>query len=302
MTRDDDFIGQLEGYLDEYEGVTPLPGLVRDAIRAELPRTRQVGPISGPMRYLTIMRKPVQFVAVGAVLVLALIGGNMLLRDGGIGGPPPPVSASPSPSATPKPSALPMPAGVGPNDVLVVGRYQVSVDGVPFSFSVPTSGWEGFGSVSMNKSIERGQAAEGIIFWTGFPDDLYAHPCDTLVSPSIGPSIDDLADAVSKAPGIELVTGPADVTVGGRPAKYVALVVRDEVGCDPGFFYAWEDLDSGALWTTTDVGTTISVWMVEVDGVRLFIAGEVHTQTSTEVERSELVRDIQQVIDSIQFD
>ena len=37
MTRNDDFIGQLEGYLDEYEGSTPLPDEVRDAIRAELP-------------------------------------------------------------------------------------------------------------------------------------------------------------------------------------------------------------------------------------------------------------------------
>ena len=41
MTRDDDFIGQLEGYLDEYEGSTPLPDEVRDAIRAQLPSTQQ---------------------------------------------------------------------------------------------------------------------------------------------------------------------------------------------------------------------------------------------------------------------
>ena len=41
MTRDDDFIGQLEGYLDQYEGSTPLPDEVRDAIRAELPSTQQ---------------------------------------------------------------------------------------------------------------------------------------------------------------------------------------------------------------------------------------------------------------------
>ena len=37
MTRNDDFIGQLEGYLEEYEGSTPLPNEVRDAIRAQLP-------------------------------------------------------------------------------------------------------------------------------------------------------------------------------------------------------------------------------------------------------------------------
>ena len=44
MTREDQFIGQLERYLDEYEGITPLPEAVRDAIRAELPKTKQAGP------------------------------------------------------------------------------------------------------------------------------------------------------------------------------------------------------------------------------------------------------------------
>ena len=40
MTRDE-FIGLLGGYLDEYEGSTPMPEHVRDAIRADLPSTRQ---------------------------------------------------------------------------------------------------------------------------------------------------------------------------------------------------------------------------------------------------------------------
>ena len=44
MTHNDEFIGQLESYLDEYEGSTPLPEDVRDAIRAELPLTRQRPP------------------------------------------------------------------------------------------------------------------------------------------------------------------------------------------------------------------------------------------------------------------
>ena len=39
MTAHDPFINQLEDYLDEYEGNTPLPEAVRDAIRAELPST-----------------------------------------------------------------------------------------------------------------------------------------------------------------------------------------------------------------------------------------------------------------------
>ena len=40
MTRDDTFVEQLENYLDEYEGLTPLPDLVRDDVRAALREDR----------------------------------------------------------------------------------------------------------------------------------------------------------------------------------------------------------------------------------------------------------------------
>ena len=42
MTSDDRFIGQLEVYLDRFDGETPLPDQVRAEIYVALPRTRQV--------------------------------------------------------------------------------------------------------------------------------------------------------------------------------------------------------------------------------------------------------------------
>ena len=50
MNRDDDFIEQLEDYLDTYEGVVPLPASVRDAVHARLPETRQVRGAGRPER------------------------------------------------------------------------------------------------------------------------------------------------------------------------------------------------------------------------------------------------------------
>jgi hypothetical protein len=179
-----------------------------------------------------------------------------------------------------------------------------SVNGVPFSFSVPTSGWERFGSISTNKSETGSQGAEAIIYWSTFPDGDYvdpygqdADPCTNLLSPPVGPSVADLAAAVSTAPGTELVTGPSNVTVGGYPAKQVVLVVRKNVGCDPGYFYAWHDVFGGALWTTTPMGATMSVWIVDVDGTRLFIEAAT-TQQAT----SNLDQEIQQIVGSIRFD
>jgi hypothetical protein len=141
------------------------------------------------------------------------------------------------------------------------------------------------------------QAADAIIYWTSFPDGDYADPCARLLSPPIGPSAADLAAAVSTAPGTKLIKGPSDVTLGGRPAKHVVLTVRENVGCDPGFFDTWRDVFGGALWPTTGVGDTIRVWIVDVEGTRLFIEAE-----TTEQATSGLEQEIQQIVESIRFD
>jgi hypothetical protein len=196
---------------------------------------------------------------------------------------------SPSPSRTP--------AGAGPVESALIGRRELTVGGVPFSFSVTMGGWERFGSISINKSTVGSQGAEAIIFWTSFPDGEYADPCADLISPPVDPSAADLAVAVSKAPGTELVRGPSDVTVGGRAAKHVVLTVREDVGCDPGFFYAWQDVEEGALWPMTDVGDTIRVWIVDVSGTRLFIEAETTKQAGSDLEQ-----EIRQIVESIRFD
>jgi hypothetical protein len=130
-----------------------------------------------------------------------------------------------------------------------------------------------------------------------FPDGDHADACARLLSPPVGPSVADLAAAVSTAPGTRLVTGPSDVTLGGRLAKHVVLRVREKVGCDPRFFYAWRDIRGGALWPTTGVGDTIRVWIVDVDGVRLFIAA-----ATTEQATPALGKEIQEIIRSMRFD
>ena len=60
MNGTDDFIGRLEAYLDDFDGATPLPDHVRDAIHAELPGTRQVHTDAGPRRWLTMLSNSAQ--------------------------------------------------------------------------------------------------------------------------------------------------------------------------------------------------------------------------------------------------
>ena len=217
-----------------------------------------------------------------------------------------------APDERPSQPAAPTVASVGPveappiEDPLI--PKHVNIEGsVPFSFRVPNRGWERFGSISINKSETGPQGAEAIIYWSSFPDggyvDYYGHearPCTRLLSPPVGRSAADLAAAVSTAPGTELLTGPSDVTVGGYPAKHMMLVVREDVGCDPGFFYAWHDVFGGALWTSTGDGAThdatMRVWIVDVDGTRLFFGAATTTEAS-----SDLDHQIQQIVGSIRF-
>ena len=92
MTREDQFIGQLERYLDEYEGITPLPEAVRDATRAELPKTKQAGPLTGLARFSGMSNAYKVGIAAAVVGVAALIGFS--LYNNRIG---PPDDATPSP-------------------------------------------------------------------------------------------------------------------------------------------------------------------------------------------------------------
>lgn len=193
------------------------------------------------------------------------------------------------------------------------GRLAVTEDGVRFSFRVPAARpplvddpWARFrslptatlpgGPISLNRSIMGPQGAEAIVYWTSFPHGDHAEPCARLLPRSIGRSAARLAAAVARAPGTRLVRGPSNVTLGGRRGKHVVLMVRKEVGCDPGFFYRWRDVYGGPLWPTTEVGDTIRVWVVKVDGRLLFIAAATTAQAS-----GWLKKEAQAIVESIRF-
>lgn len=238
------------------------------------------------MRRTVPDRRRSTWVVVGAAVALVVVAGVDALRSSND------EAAAPATTA----SRAEAPAHVGRIEVARNGTRSRSVGGVRVTFRVP-AGWEGHDSISINKSTVGPQGAEAIIFWTSFPDGDDADPCPNLRSRAVGPSAADLATAVAMASGTKLVTGPSDVTLGGRAAKHVVLRVRDRVGCDPGFFYGWRAAYEGAIWTATRVGDTIGVWIVDVKGVRLFIEAETTPEAGFA-----LKQEIQQIVDSVRFD
>jgi hypothetical protein len=207
-----------------------------------------------------------------------------------------------------------------------------NVDGIRFSFNVPRAHpssswpWENGPAkctgpkargrcVFISKSTVGGQRAEAIIIWTSFPTGGEAAPCTAVVSTAIGRSTDALARAMAHAPGTRLIKGPTRVTVGGHPARQVVVKVRRDLGCDPGFFFSWQPSAPdgecfGACWLDTNVGDTISVWIVDVHGKRLVIEAETRQPKSqgyplaTQVTRGDVLKveaEIEKIVGSISF-
>jgi hypothetical protein len=234
-------------------------------------------------------------IAAAAVVVIAVVGINLLPAGGAIGGGP---GLSPSPSPTLQPSPSPTPASVfPPAGELEIGRHAMTREGVPFSFSVPTSGWISNGEFSIDKSTVVTADGGGFIFWTDTPTGVFADPCAQLKRPPIGPSAADLAAAVAQVPGTDLVSGPSDATVGGYPAKHVVLTIPEDVDCNASSFYLWYAPTAELARYATELGSTIRVWIIDVDGTLVWIDGETYKGAGPDPRQ-----EIQQIVDSIEFE
>jgi hypothetical protein len=314
MSADRDLTPTVRSWL--HEDAHEDADRVLQSVLFELDTTPQRRPWWSAWRFFDMINVAKFAIAAAAVVLVVVAGTYLLLSRGGVGGPT--VSASPLPSGLFQASAVPSPETDRSLGGYTLGRHAVTVDGISFSFNIESSarvvevsGWEPYpakpiGSIHLSKSIQGPQAAEALIYWARYPDGAEAEPCGYLANRTPLTSAAAVASIVATTPGTELVTGPEEVTVGGHPATHVVVRVRKAVVCDPGFFYTWKAKTFGALWTETRVGDTIRVWVVDVNGVLLFIGGETTTDTydgiiSPEKEAT-LDGEVQQIIDSIRFE
>jgi hypothetical protein len=284
----------VRSWLDE--GVTALPDRVLDAVLDQVPATRQRRPW-WPSRRFADMNSIAKFaIAAAAVVVVAVIGVNLLPRTGGESGGGPVASASPSASPSPGLSPSPAAADFPPDGDLAIGRHSMTRGGVRLSISVPTSGWHSEQGYFINNDAGVTPQGASFLFWDPSPIGVYSDPCAQKTAPPAGPSTADLATAVSTVPGTDLVSGPSDVKVGGRDAKHVVFTIPEDLACGPGF-HLWYGENEGQARYATALGSTHRVWIVDVDGTRLFIEAETYKDATPEIEQ-----EVQQIVDSIQFE
>jgi hypothetical protein len=141
--------------------------------------------------------------------------------------------------------------------------------------------------------------AEGWSMWIGAakfgPDDghvgvsittvvnLVTDGCrDHLAAvPPVGPTVDDVATALSEPAPFEVTSAPEDVTIYGYRGKHLELTVPDVAfdRCDAGDLRSWiapmDTAEEGdAFYGYTGPGYREEFWILDVDGTRLMIAAE----------------------------
>ncbi len=216
-------------------------------------------------------------------------------------------SASPSPALSPSASATPtvppepspQAGAFPPAGKLAIGRHSISQGGAKYSLAVTTSDWVSSGVAvapdggHLTKGGASGPSGAWLLSWT--IDGVYADPCGHVAAPPAGPSTADLASAVAAIPGVTVVSGPNDVTVGGHPAKHVVIAIPEDIGCAPSEFYLWYDnvrCDGTApcfRWASS-LGETNWIWIVDVDGKRVWI--EVETYKGAPTQLDAMVQDV----------
>lgn len=304
MSSDRNVARVVESWLEE--GPTVLPDRVLDAVEARLPATHQRRAGWLARRVPIMSSNTFRFgLAVAVVIVVAIVG-YQLLPSGGTGGPQatPTPTVAPTVAATASPSPTPVSAAFPRLGEVPTGRTSMILAGVRLSMDFPTAGWVSNGQWGIDKGDPQATTADSasFIFWPeSAADNVYSDPCaKTKLNPPAGPSAAELAAAMAEIPGLELVSAPSAVTVGGQPAQHVVLRVPDTIGCAPNDFFLWYDADfpaSGNARYAGNIGETIYAWIIEVNGATVFIDASTWAGSTPEA-----VQEVQQIVDSIRFE
>ena len=173
------------------------------------------------------------------------------------------------------------------------GSYFIDPDGddttpLRVTYEVP-DGWSSwFGAI---KEDDFGHTALSIITVPNVvTDGCRDH---TPLDPPVGPTVDDLATALSRLAPFEVTAPPTDVTLLGYQGKHLALTVPVDLRVDSGAenFHDFADCLDGELhsWISTNnegsfsgyeaPGHTEEFWILDVQGTRLVLVKDASPNT-----------------------
>jgi hypothetical protein len=298
------------------EGVTALPDRVLDAVLDQVPATRQRRSWWPAWRFADMNAYAKLAIGVAAVAVVAVVGITLLpagrtgVGSGPTISPSPPASPPQSPTAAPSPPRHTFDDRMPPAGPLVPGQRYTVVAGDPefapqgditLTFAMPEAGWTSDGSLWLKGHMASPE--ETLLSFntgSGIPA-VFTDACAHSGPRQFENSIAGQAEAWASEPGADLVSEPSDVTVDGRAATYVAISIPEDVGCsNTEYRMAYDPRCSfPGCWYPTWLGSTMRFWTVDVgNGMRLGILAESRYSDA----RPDLEQEIQQIVDSIQFE
>jgi hypothetical protein len=206
-------------------------------------------------------------------------------------------SQSPASEAASTPSAAASPREFPREGDLTAGSYSLSEFPAAITFDIPPleppAVWFACSPSAVEQAVckeSTPMAVSAVTFQ--IVDNVVAGCSDQetaeLLDPPVGSSVDDLVTAISSLEGYE-ATAPMDITLSGFQGKEFTLTAVRH-GC-------------GATWATADrttgmgTGESNLLRILDVDGVRVVIAGAYHAETP-EAD----VAIIEQVMDSVQIE
>jgi hypothetical protein len=165
------------------------------------------------------------------------------------------------------------------------GRYYIDPDGdettpLRVTFQVTSGGWTPWpGAYTFS-----GESLTGFSVTT--VTNLTANACagDGPLVPPVGPTVDDLATALTQLPPFEVAAPPTDVTLGGYTGKHLELTTpdlritgsagnRQFADCVDGHLFSWiSPILGGPFWgyePAADIREEF--WILDVEGTRLVL-------------------------------
>ena len=277
MTTSRDPDARLAAYLAD--GMDALPDRVVDAVLDEVHRTRQRADI-GPWRTLAMHSVLKIALPTAAVIAVVAAGVSFLPRDAGVAAPGPvtaPPIASPSPEPSPEVRAT---------------RMTVAGTALQLTAALP-AGWTTHSDYAANVL---GGPPTGAAFFVSVIDNTFSDPCLHIQrDPQVDTTVAAWLTAIGDIPHIG-TTEPVRTTIAGYEADLIEITIPASLPCLPDRFYLWQDSPQNYWWVGA-AGETIRVWVLEVGGQPVAIAGRTVPATTSALDAELLA-----VLDSIVFE
>ena len=234
-------------------------------------------------------------VVIGLSLLVTLIG-----CGGGVTAEPRASVPVATPSPTPGATTTTFPYRTEPV-AIEPGTYRIPKSGwsvVDFTVTFPEGWTVQYGHVYASNTDEDDEFG----FYAVVVDDIFTDACEGEAGglTEIGPSVDELADALLQQPGPE-ANGPIDTTLGGYPATRIDLAIPGALDLETCSFEGvglqiWYSLPADKYFVLLADGIA-SAYIVEVAGQRQVFLTQHRSATSDE-DLSEL----RSILDSIHFE